>query len=302
MGRSSKEIGWRSVRLTGVSLAKLGVKKSTAAKCGSASRSAGELITEWDVEALEDGNPIRRCACGHDFGEGAIEFFEIAAAFGGIGEPGFFGEVRAINLGEEFGPVDGGVGQCAEPAILGAIRPAVTGEHALIAGGAVIFPSGAGEVFDHVERRQRLKHRNFDIAWHLAGALAMEQGGEHSVDEVQPGDLVGDNGGGIERRAVACFKEAGETGGCLDHVVVGGAAGIRAIASEADGGTIDQLGMQSAGGAEAETEFIQRILTHVVDQHVGGGDQLGESVLAAFGFEVEDDGVLVAVVIGEDGG
>jgi hypothetical protein len=60
---------------------------------------------------------------------------------------------------------------------------------------------------------------------------------------VQARDLVGDDARGIERRAIAHLEEAGKAAGGLDHIVVGGLAGVAAVTAEADGGGVDDLGI-----------------------------------------------------------
>ena len=148
----------------------------------------------------------------------------------------------------------------------------------------------------------QLEHRHLDVARRLAGTLAVEEGGQQGVGEVQARDLVGGDGRRIEGRAVAHLEEAGKAGGGLDDVVVGGLAGVATVAAEADGGGVDDFGIGGAHGIEGEAQLVDGLLAHVVDEGVGGGDQLHERRLAGLGLEVEHDRALVAVAVGKDGG
>ena len=64
----------------------------------------------------------------------------------------------------------------------------------------VVLECGTIHMFGQQERRQRLKHRHFDMLGH-ARALTMEQGGHDSIGRSDAAKLVGKDRRGIGRRS-----------------------------------------------------------------------------------------------------
>ncbi len=192
-----------------------------------------------NVEPLEDGEPFGRRARGQSAGQDVVELVDARAALGGVLEPVELGDVRAADLGQDLGPVALRIGQHADPAVLGLVGPARGRDDAHVADLAVLLEGGGAHVLGQAEGRHQLEHRHLDVARHLAGALAIEQRGQHGVGEMHAGDLVGGDAGRVERRAIAHLEQAGEARGRLDHVVVGGLAGVAAVPAEADGRGVD---------------------------------------------------------------
>ena len=134
------------------------------------------------------------------------------------------------------------------------------------------------------EGRHQLEHRHFDVARRLAGTLSIEEPGQHGVGQMQARHFVGGDARRIERRAVTHLEQSGKARGRLDHVVVGGLAGVAAVSAEADGRGVDDAGIGGAHGLVGEAEPVEGLLAHVVHEGVGGGDQLHERRLPASRF------------------
>ena len=299
---SSTLTAWRSVRFTGVSPEKLQSKKPNVAEVRVAQqvlRRAHRRVGH--VEAFEDDDPLRRRARGQGGGEDLVQLVDAAAALGGIPEPGELGHLGTADLVQDLGPVALRVGQHADPAVLGLVRPPPRREHAHVADLAALLEGRRAHVLGEAERGHQLEHRHLDIAWHLAGALAIEEGCHDRVGEVDARHLVGGDAGRIERRPVAHLEQAGEARRRLDHVVVGRLAGIAPVPAEADRRRVDDARVGLAHGIEGEAQPVHRLLAHVVHEHVGSRDELSQRRLAGLGLQVEHDGAFVAVEVGEDG-
>lgn len=137
----------------------------------------------------------------------------------------------------------------------------------------------ARQVLDQVDRDHRVGHREFDLLA-LAGALLVEERGEHAVEQVKRGGLVGDEGRDELQCAARPVLQADQAGRGLDDLVVGGPVGARRAGRETLRVRVDQAREAFAQLLVAEAEPVERGCAHVGDEDVGVGEQ-GEEVFAA---------------------
>ncbi len=153
---------------------------------------------------------------------------------------------------------------------------------------------GAAEMLDHVEADHRLQHVDADLLA-APGAFAVEQRQHDGVGGVHGGDLVGDDGGDVAGLAGGDLLQHGEAGEGLDDVVIGGAAAIGAVFLEAADVTVDQAGVGGGERFVGEADAGGGGGADGVEQHVAGGGETLQRVLAVGRLEVEHDAAFVAV-------
>src|SRR5438094_395566 len=154
------------------------------------------------------------------------------------------------------------------------------------------------------------RHRLVDRARQglpLAGAPAIEQRGDDGHRELLAGNVEGvphlrrDRGqivGAARRRIVAAIHhDAAER---QVHQVRALERGPRTVVAERRRPRGDQRGKLAQERGHAEPERIELALRRRLQQHVGGGDQRAELILALRLTQVEHDGTLPAVVLPEE--
>ncbi len=127
------------------------------------------------------------------------------------------------------------------------------------------------------------------------GALALQEGGEHAVGAVHPGEEIADRHPHPLRVVRARSGQGHEPRLALGDLVVAGAAALGSVVAEAGDRQHDQARVELGQVVGRETEPVQGAGTEVLHEDVGAADQLGEDGPAVVGLEVEGDGLLVAV-------
>ena len=229
-----------------------------------------------------------------------IQFGHPRVALDAVVQIVFGCQVGAADAGEQRFPVVCGVGQHRHVAVARGGRFAATGQDARVArlrGGRL--ECEAAQMLGQGEGHHGFKHRHFHIL-SLAAALAVKQRGQHSVDQRQPGGLVGHQGGRkIGRRALMADQGRHAAGG-LDHVIECRTIGIRPLLAEAGGHAVNDFRVERCHCRIAQAEALDRRHAHVVHQHVNTGEQLLERVQAGRGLEVDRKRALVAVECEKD--
>ena len=252
-------------------------------------------VAEQDVLLQQQRLPLGGGAGRHHRVDQAVELAEAVAALDGVGQLRIVGQVDAPDQPQEAQPLRGGVGYDAEPAVGGAERAAIGVDDAGVAGLPLVgYEALAGHVLGHGEGDHGLEHRHLDRLA-LAGAQAVDDGGEHGVDDGEPGRLVGDDVGDELFLAGHRALEPGDAAHRLDGVVHRRAAGVRAALGIAVGGAIDDIGADRADAVIVESELGGGGGTQRQHHHVAGREQAFERALAGPGLEVERDRALVAV-------
>ena len=149
----------------------------------------------------------------------------------------------------------------------------------------------AGEMRAHQDHRD-VEHRHVD-ALALAGALALEQRGGQRESAGHAGGVVDRRRAELDRMHVLGAGHRHDAGGRLDHVIVGGLVAARAVLAEGRERRVDQPRIDLRQILVAEAERLERAGPVVLDEHVGGRDQLLQDLAAALGLQVERDRALV---------
>lgn len=149
-------------------------------------------------------------------------------------------------------------------------------------------------MFGQNEGRHRLEHRHFDILA-FAGAGAMKKCGEHRVHHRHAGRLVREQGGHVMRRFGFEACHGGHARGGLDDVVESRTAAPGTVFVEARRRAIDEPRIDRAHCLIAEAQPRNGFGAHVVDQHVGAGDERFQHVRTVRLAQVECEGAFVAV-------
>ena len=131
------------------------------------------------------------------------------------------------------------------------------------------------------------------MRWPRAGALALEQRRREREGAGHAGRVVDHRRAELHRMHVLGAGHRHDAGGRLDHVVVGGLAAARALLAERRERGIDQPRIDLRQRLVAEAERLERAGAIVLDEHVGGGDQLLQHLAVGLGLQVERDRALV---------
>ena len=216
-----------------------------------------------------------------------------------LGAPEALAVVGALHAtqGEKLGGLVAVGGVEHQPAVGGLHRLAMGRER----GGGSEFAQGrdpglAVEVFGHDEAGEGLQHRHGDVLA-LARGLLMPQRGQGGDDREQAAGLVGDprrQGPKIGARRGERGQTVGAAAG-LDQVVERLQAGVRTLGGVAHGLDIDDVRLDRCHRVIAEAQPPDGVGAHVVDEDVGGGDQLAQGAAAGLVLQIEGDRALVAV-------
>ena len=123
----------------------------------------------------------------------------------------------------------------------------------------------------------------------------MKKRGEDGVAERQARRLVGDQARHVIRPLGVNIGDGRETARGLDDVVEGRTRAVRAVLPEPRRHAIDDVRFFRAQGLVAETETLDRLDAHVVDEDVGATHQFSYGVAAFVLFQVDRERALVAV-------
>ena len=187
-----------------------------------------------------------------------------------------------------------GVGEHADPAVLGPLGAALGVEDPLIAG-STLWGARRGRpgVLDQHEGRHGIDHRDLHPLA-LPGALPVEESGHDGIGDGQPAHLVGH-----ERRREQGFpteqpEGVGQAGRRLDHVVIGRGVGGFRVARIALGLAVDDVGADRHHVLVGELEPSQGARPQIGHQHVRRGHHLQEGSTPGRGLDIEHDVALVA--------
>ncbi len=101
--------------------------------------------------------------------------------------------------------------------------------------------------------------------------------------------------------ALCVREEMRPAGFGLNHIVVSGPVRVRSVAPVSDRGAVDEVWIVLSEGLGTQFELGDGIRSHVVHEHVRGGNDLQERLMSCRGFQIETDGALVAIDIHESG-
>ena len=149
----------------------------------------------------------------------------------------------------------------------------------------------AGEQRAHQDHRH-VEHRHVD-ALAAAGALALEQRRRQRERAGHAGRIVDHRRAELHRMHVLGAGHRHDAGGRLDDVVVGGLPAARAVLAEGRERGVDQPRIDLRQRLVAEAERLERAGAIVLDEHVGGGDQLLQDLAIGLRLQVERDRALV---------
>ena len=132
----------------------------------------------------------------------------------------------------------------------------------------------AGQMLDQRELGESLEHRYFDVLA-FTGAQLVDDCRQRGIGGVQARNFVRDQRWGVARSGIAIDTagKAGEPGRGLDHVVIGGLVGIRAVLPETDAVDIDDFRIQRPGRREIEAQPLQRLAPDIEHHHVAFAHQ-----------------------------
>ena len=248
-----------------------------------------------DFQLVERRDPIRGLAAGQLLAGQPIDLVDVAAPRRHIGKSRIRHHLRPADLGPEPPPLRVGVGQHAEIAVRGAIRPPPRRQHARIARLALRrIEAQAVQMLDHDERHHGLEHRDFDEL-PAAGLLAGIQRRQDRLRRHQPAGLVAQDGRRVARLAGQPVHQARDAAQALDDVVIGRPPAVGPVLAPAVNAGIDQPRIALAERVRAEPQRLELLRPDVVDEHVGPIDQPQQHLARRRGLQVEHDAALVAV-------
>src|SRR5581483_10054266 len=150
-------------------------------------------------------------------------------------------------------------------------------------------------------RDHRIEHRDPHVL-SFAGAQLVKEGGGDGLRGGEGGGVVGDYR--PDHPGAAGFPialDVGKSGQGLDHGIVGALARIRSVFPESAYRNVDDIGANRADIILAEPEALGSAGSEVMDEDVGGLDELFQDRAPVGRFQVDGNGALVAIA-GEEGG
>ena len=257
-------------------------------------RAGGNFGLAQDIE------PFGGAALHERFAGQRVEFVDVARAVGHGPEARILGQFGPADQGPEAPPLGIGIGEDADIAVGGRMRPPPAGQRAGIAGaGFGRHEDRAVLVLDQGIGGQPLEHRGLDID-PLAGAQALHHPGQDTAGGQHARRLVGDHGRDQHGRTVARDEAAGDAGLALNHIVIGRPAAIGPVLAVAVQRAVDDGGIAGEDRIRIEAQTGDLLRPDVVDEGIGRIDQPPEGVARGLGLEVEHDAALVAIRAHED--
>ena len=146
----------------------------------------------------------------------------------------------------------------------------------------------------HADQRDQTVEQGDDDVLALAGAAAMDQGGEDAVDRIGRGDQIGNRQADAGRRTVGETGHRHQAAQRLDDDVHALDVGIGAGFAEGADRGVDDGRIVGAHLLIADAQPRRRALAHVLDDHVGLLGEFEKDLAALGGFQIERDVLLVA--------
>src|SRR5215470_15073367 len=253
------------------------------------------------VGALERLQPLRGVASGHDLAQLLVERLDVGEARLQRREARIGEKVRAPRDLEEGPPVGVRIGHHGEEAVLGLEGTPPTGEDPLVARALDGRDEGLAVEMLHHHVGDHALHHGYLHGLAFARPLAMHEGGQYRGEHGERAGLVGHDGGHVTRLAHHGGLQHRESGGGLDHVVVGGLLPIGAARAEAVGRHVDEARVDDAERLVVQAEPRGGGRTEIVKHHVGARGELEKRGAARGLLEVEDHAALVAIAGEEEG-
>ncbi len=234
-------------------------------------------------------------------GPGDEEVGHVAVEGVGVGDPGpgrldalVLDEVGASGLAEQVHVVLTGVGQDGDPTVTGPLGLALGIEDAPVAGGSLGRHRGRRPgVLHQGEGRHDVDHRDLHPLT-PAGALPLEQRGQHGVGDGQAADLVGHEARHQHRHAALATEGVGNARAGLDDVVVGGCVGGGGVRGVPLGLAVHDVGADLEDVVVGEPQATEGTGPQVGHHDVDGGGDVEQVSSAGGVLQVEDDVALVA--------
>ena len=150
------------------------------------------------------------------------------------------------------------------------------------------------------ERDACLEQRDIDVLARAGGGPRVQRRhrGERAI---QGADEVANRHPNLDRVTALCPGDAHEAGASLGHDVHPRLVSQRAVLSPSRGGHVNESWVDNAKLLVVEVEVGHGARAQVLDDDVGGRDQLAKDLLAAIRLEVDRDRPLVAVEAHERG-
>ena len=149
----------------------------------------------------------------------------------------------------------------------------------------------AGDMRGHQDHRH-VEHRHVD-ALAFAGALALVERGRKCERAGHAGGVVDRRRAELDRMNVLRPGHRHDAGGGLDDVVIGGLVATRAVLAERRERGVDQPRIDRRKRVVAKPQRLERAGPVVLDEHVGGLDELFQNFAVALLLEVERHRALV---------
>ncbi len=150
------------------------------------------------------------------------------------------------------------------------------------------------EMLDQVEAHHGLVHRHLDKAA-LSCAFTLEQGRHHRMRCHQATGLVSGNGRQVAGLASLALHQIGQPAHALDHIVIGGQAGIGAILAKAMQAHVDQARVLAAQPHRVQPQLGQFLRPHAVHEDIAGLEQRMQRLLGLGRLQVQHHAFLAAV-------
>jgi len=177
------------------------------------------------------------------------------------------------------------------------------GRHAAIALRAPAHRHLARSEVDLRIMRQRrhaaIQQGDVDILALAAGGVAMIQGRQYGIGDVQPGEQVDDAGADLHRSgARLALRHAGdahEAALALEHRVIAGLSRQRPVLAISGDGAVDDAGIDGLQAFIVEAIALEIADLVILHHHVAGLDEFADQFLPLRAGDVEGDRSLVAV-------
>ena len=146
------------------------------------------------------------------------------------------------------------------------------------------------------ERRHGLEHGHLDAAARAAD-LAFHHRRQDGARSNLAGNVVADEHRHIGRRTIASEHQPGHARRALHDAVVGRKARVGTVGAITGDQAVDLVRMARSHGGRVQSQPLQRLRTHVGDDHVGRGNELVDRLPGTFFLQVQADVALAAVEV-----